>query len=1553
MSIEKVKAMCTKITTMKRITLLLLLAVLTTGMVRADNVSLQQALQTAAQFAQTPTVRQARARRAPGTIPIPRLAYTVKSGFAAGRANLYIIDYGSDQGYVIVSGESGTEDDVLGYCDHGSFHYDDCPIQLKALLEGYSASIDSLRRNPAQASQATRRAARGIGDIVVEPLLTTAWDQWAPYNNLCSAGCPTGCVPTALAQVMNFWQWPKESIGNLLNPSTGTFTGEDFAGHTYDWDNMLDNYASGYNATQAQAVAFLMADIGKAFFTNYAPDGSSTTWTAEPLVGNFGYEADVKTHNGGSADDIKADIALGRPVLLAFGTHALVADGYTSDGYIHLNYGWGGSGNGYYKLDAKKDLYFFTGVRPYDAVRKDIGNFNYGLLASGKAEIFDYIGGGVGVENGVLEIPSTVTDEGITYKVTRIRQRAFFRKGHFDKIIVGDNIEAVDPISFFYTNIDTLILSDKIEAVPDEAFAYTSIKSLTIGSSVKRIGKNAFALCKLNEVISKSPAFEVGETAFMGSTPDCGDWLECITKLGRKAFQGASFRDYKATWKFTNLEEIEDSVFLGASIQNSTPSFHIHPKVRKISPAAFDSWSTTSILNIKEENPYFSQLDGSNDFDIFNKNQTSLVLGLRFSYTHTYPETLVRLEPGCFRPMMQIGFVPATVVEMEGAFKDCPKLSTLRCRCPIPPVITDATFNDQIFENSPSLIVPIGTSDLYRNAPGWRRFQKIYEREAYDLMPVQNIEYRVSVQRKTDEQRNVSMRTADVEDIHIEGTNIVVSRQGQDDLTTDVSLVDSITFMPGFVYENAEIFDLNDSTLTAEGHKCSVTFSPTAIAGEVQLCIRNAVFKPNVVEGIARGQSVELSLSNGEHELSGVARITIPIEREADEHVQAAYLNEESGEWGPVLAFYDDQLQEAVILTDHLSLYSVFSVKNDYTRAAVLQTDFDVYFPYQELNDAVNKLLEIASSDDPEAEAIRAWKDDVGFWQSVGIDGGYSLLTALGFESEFLGGFFDIMGNMGTASTILDVIGADIRGDDIGVASNTLKTVMSLTVGKMASAVGTGIMSASMGLVAFVGVALEKLGTMVQQAKISLFRKAYRYYYSEECAAFGGGTASIFNNGNRAYRSDRDWYEYFRPAFEKGMKADNLSAYIEQSVRRYCEWFWEDNPDIYNFCMAEMDVSSMTTYMYPDESTMKAITDEYYAELCNNVLPDVFRAIKENLETKAAKRYQNTVRAYTRQMNTAVMVQFKDSECDEDGTSQYAGWKVRFSEVPDSIKDPNFWQCTLNEKGEGKIGYFSEYALIRNKIPCNVTLLNLNDEEQCTYDFTIPKGTGKLTITQDLAAGGIEIEVPKLENLHLTYEPQEIQGEITLSGTGMGIASTWETQMGTVLQLGETTLLKNARLQTEVERFFKEHKSITVDDAGNFRIGSDIVGQFQDNTGTATFTINVANPFTEQTVEDVVTLVNEGKSLLLYNNVLDGTILHKIDCQATVTCEGSGDDRVYAVSYTGQGTFDLTADVVDHIENMDFDNWPNGNQERTKDDVSTRELSVDGSVKLEYTTKLR
>jgi len=1549
---------------MKKIFSLLIAALFATTSVFADDINVEQALQIANNFATSPGTQKLSKRRAPVAEVTPTLAHTLKSK-VADKDNAYVVNLGNDQGFVIVSGESGTGDEILGYCDHGSFSYDKAPVQLKELLSFYTEAIDSLRQNLALA--APRRAAQQwpsyLGSIRVGPLLTTTWSQEAPYNNYCPAGCPTGCVATAVAQVMYYWKWPKES--------KGTVNGEDFSGHVYDWDNMLDNYGQSYdsdgtygertdyNQTQADAVARLMADIGKAMGMTYTPTGSSAVMSDMALVNNFGYEpgSGVETASTASAlqSSLRSELNERRPVLYVGNTtddpggHALVVDGYTSNDYFHFNFGWGGYCDGFYK-NALVKMYdkhaqILTRVRPYDAVEKEIGDIRYGLFKeTGIAEILEYTKGTSNSENGTFEIPSTITDdEGNTYQVTSIRQQAFFRKGHFDKVIVGDNIKVVDPFSFFYTKVDTVVLSDKLEAVPDDAFAYTYIRHLTIGRNIKRIGKRAFYLCYLDrDIICKSPAFEVDDEAFAHTKPVLGDWMGCITRLGRQAFTGAAM---ERNPQFTNLEVIGDSAFYGARLGSGTPMFMIGPKVREISQSAFEGWGTTSVIGVDERNPYYSVDEQSN---IYNKNKTSLVLAFRtLDDADVYPSTLVRLEPGCIRSNIIVPYIPSTVVDMEGAFKDYSKslsqLFGMICASPIPPVITDATFNDIMFESDPDLHVPEGTEELYANAPGWRRFPNIVGDQEYIPLSDQGLQYSMVV-NSTDggKHQRISMPLSEIRNMEIsdDGQHVIIHRNGKDDLTTSVVALDSISWAPGFVYEGAEVFELNDSTLTAEAQKCKVTFDATVIDDDVQLCVRNLVLTPNVTEGVTRGYAVDLSLSDGTHELSGTADITIPVSPGSNEKVCAAYFNETTGEWESVLLKYNKELGTATITTDHLSLYSIFYVKEEYSNIAKLSF-YDINPEFHGFVDGTKILFDVISSEDPDKQVIRQFKDEMSLWQAVGLDGLYNVITSvsdplLNFKPEAIDNAVTAMGYIGIALTILDVVGADIRGDNVGVAAGTLNSILSFATGQMSAAIGTPIMSASMGCVAFITVALNKFGTMVQQRKVDLLRGAYQLYYSKEGAEF---------TGKKMYRSARDWYNVFYPIFQRtDLTQERLNALIEAMVREYCDQFWHD--DAREFCKDEMKARGITTVMYEDESTMKQINDEFFGELMNGVLVSVFTGIKKHLNVEAENRYSKSLEKMGENVNTQIVLRYKDSSRQGNDKSKYAGWSVRLTDAEGIVSNPQKFQCRIADDGRGS-QIVTIYSLLQNELRTHLTLADPNGIDQKAFEFEIPDGKGKVFVNIDLDKGGMDIDTRPLEGLELEYDPNVVTYEYGFSGNN-------ELGNESYIYL-DNKLNKRARFQTGIEQFFNRHDFITVDEFGNYKIGDDIMGRFEENglKATGKFTIKANHKFIEKTKNMYVQQIANPKGMDWAYCLLNGIIQHQIECEYELTRE-SVDSKEFEVSYKGTGLYALLANCVYDVDGVNWQELLNGNgMQISTMDIITKESSYDGAVTLKYKTKLK
>ncbi len=273
---------------------------------------------------------------------------------------------GADAGFVLVAADDVARP-VLGYSATGSFSTDGMPANLAAWLDSYSAQIAAAVASGCRVEAAAPR----VGRADVAPMITTRWNQDAPYNNqapmLNGHRSVTGCVATAAAQVLNYYRWPDCGTG------TASYTWEtggkklsyDFTAHPFDWDNMLDTYtASSGTAAQRDAVATLMYACGMASSMDYSPtaSGAADYDLAVGLVDYLKYDKSLlwARRDYFPLDEwvgmIYDEIATGHPLIYCGATasnegHCFVIDGYSAaDGYFHLNWGWGGISDGYFAI---------------------------------------------------------------------------------------------------------------------------------------------------------------------------------------------------------------------------------------------------------------------------------------------------------------------------------------------------------------------------------------------------------------------------------------------------------------------------------------------------------------------------------------------------------------------------------------------------------------------------------------------------------------------------------------------------------------------------------------------------------------------------------------------------------------------------------------------------------------------------------------------------------------------------------------------------------------------------------------------------------------------------------------------------------------------------------------------------------------------------------------------------------------------------------------------------------------------------------------------------
>ena len=324
----------------------------------ASQITEQQALQVAAKYADIDIKSHPQRMKAAG-----------KQQKAAA---YYAFNIGDNEGFVIVSGDDSLTE-LVGYSDSGSFDPDKIPDNMRSWLQAYSGYVASVQ---AGESKAKRQQLGNVTTIVVRPLVTTKWNQYEPFNRMTPIDngerCLTGCVATAMAQIMNYYEWPERGEGShSYTDGSGHSLSTDFSQSVYDWENMLDEYNSYYDTggivneysdEQADAVAKLMLDCGISVDMDYTPYGSgaATANVATALKQYFNYTADLYYRSNMPSEDfmekLLEELDNRRPVLFAgrsieSGGHAFVGDGYDSNNFVHINWGWGGNSDGYFNIN--------------------------------------------------------------------------------------------------------------------------------------------------------------------------------------------------------------------------------------------------------------------------------------------------------------------------------------------------------------------------------------------------------------------------------------------------------------------------------------------------------------------------------------------------------------------------------------------------------------------------------------------------------------------------------------------------------------------------------------------------------------------------------------------------------------------------------------------------------------------------------------------------------------------------------------------------------------------------------------------------------------------------------------------------------------------------------------------------------------------------------------------------------------------------------------------------------------------------------------------------
>ena len=299
---------------------------------------------------------------------------------SGGNASFYIFNAAGNQGFVIASGDDRTTP-ILGYTDQGNFDPNKMPANMKAWLENYQEQISMLDQMGVTQTYNETLTVRPTRNSI-SPMITSHWDQAAPYWDQCPEFMDvdengdtvgelayTGCVAVSMAQILNYYKSPlrcSQIIPSYLvtfywQEEYGAFETDPLDPIFFDWDNMRDNYTGAETQAEKDAVAWLMLYAGCAAQMQYGLNASSTSDPYIPTALNdyFNYDAKLVYRSDYEQaeweDMIYQELLEGRPLIYngragSGGGHSFVCDGYAYGDYYHINWGWGGLGDGYFVL---------------------------------------------------------------------------------------------------------------------------------------------------------------------------------------------------------------------------------------------------------------------------------------------------------------------------------------------------------------------------------------------------------------------------------------------------------------------------------------------------------------------------------------------------------------------------------------------------------------------------------------------------------------------------------------------------------------------------------------------------------------------------------------------------------------------------------------------------------------------------------------------------------------------------------------------------------------------------------------------------------------------------------------------------------------------------------------------------------------------------------------------------------------------------------------------------------------------------------------------------
>ena len=520
-------------------------------------------------------------------------------------------------------------------------------------------------------------------------------------------------------------------------------------------------------------------------------------------------------------------------------------------------------------------------------------------------------------------------------------------------------------------------------------------------------------------------------------------------------------------------------------------------------------------------------------------------------------------------------------------------------------------------------------------------------------------------------------------------------------------------------------FELDEQTSSVNMVNYSIIFGPCVIEGQKKLNVTrvdNAPEPEDLEGGVNYMITYDFDLE-GIHDLNGVVEIRIPVTKKCF----AAYRNKETGKWEPVLNYYDSQTHEMVIISDHLSTYSVFDVENEHKRTAMVKYwGIDPTMPV-EIAKVAETFAKVARDDSPTYAAIDAFANKEFTLFNLGVGWYPSLIEDMGFKKDVFSKSCDILGKMGLAWSVVQFGNLLRTGDDYEITYGTIKLILDTAVKPAIEKKLVGykfLFSTSMTACSLIEFELQYLKQEVENTVKTLYQNAYNLYFSRD-----GGYPHI---GGYGYRSSVEWYNLIAPLFlDSDMSQEEIIKRIDEMVKEYVNQPWNDT-DGFNEALSACR-GSWPFWVEIREKGRKELSENHRKELYSGVLKSVIQNINRKYMCKANEELNKIYEECAEMMNKVVNLRFKDSDVGEGEKSKFAGCRIKFTEMPHTILDPKKWECVVKDNGEAVIqfrmypylteGFKPELEVVDsiNRIVGNIDIKDIEDLGkfyQATFDLS-------------------------------------------------------------------------------------------------------------------------------------------------------------------------------------------------------------------------------------------